>query len=78
MAKTQYFCAATPDGFIADSDDRIDWPTGFESGYQGPGEKVLDAIDSYIEGVGALVMGSLLRHEVPANRYFLQRGTRGL
>ena len=70
MAKTQYFCAATLDGFIADSDDRIDWLTGFESGYQGPGEKVLDAIDSYIEGVGALVMGSstyefILGHDWP-------------
>ena len=70
MAKTQYFCAATLDGFIADSDDQIEWLTGFESGYQGEGEKVLDAIDSYIEGVGALVMGSstyeyILGHDWP-------------
>ena len=70
MAKTQYFCAATLDGFIADSDDRIDWLQGFESGYAGPGEKVLDAINSYIEGVGALVMGSstyefILGHDWP-------------
>lgn len=58
MGKTQYFCAATLDGYIADSGDGIDWLQGFESGYEGPGEKVLDAIDAYLEGVGALVMGS--------------------
>jgi dihydrofolate reductase len=70
VAKTQYFCAATLDGFIADDDDGIDWLQGFESGYDGPGEKVDDAINSYIEGFGALVMGSstyefILGHEWP-------------
>jgi dihydrofolate reductase len=70
VAKTQYFCAATLDGFIADDDDGIDWLQGFESGYDGPGDPVLDAIDSYIEGVGALVMGSstyefILGHDWP-------------
>ena len=70
MAKTQYFCAATLDGFIADEQDGIDWLQGFESGYDGPGEKVLDGIDSYLEGVGALVMGSstyefILGHDWP-------------
>ncbi|MDP9144829.1 MAG: dihydrofolate reductase family protein [Actinomycetota bacterium] len=58
MAKTQYFCAATLDGFIADPDDEIGWLQSFESGYDGPGENVLEAINAYIEGVGALVMGS--------------------
>jgi dihydrofolate reductase len=70
MAKTQYFCAATLDGYIADDEDGIDWLQGFQSGYDGPGEKVLDAIYSYIEGVGALVMGSstyeyILSHDWP-------------
>jgi dihydrofolate reductase len=70
MAKTQYFCAATLDGYIADEDDGIDWLTGFESGYSGPGEPAMDAIDSYLEGVGALVMGSstyefILGHDWP-------------
>jgi dihydrofolate reductase len=70
VAKTQYFCAATLDGYIADSDDGIDWLTGFESRYDGPGEKVGDGIDSYLEGVGALVMGSstyefILSHDWP-------------
>jgi dihydrofolate reductase len=70
VARTQYFCAATLDGFIADDNDEIDWLQGFESGYEGPGEKVQDAINSYIEGVGALVMGSstyeyILGHDWP-------------
>jgi dihydrofolate reductase len=70
VTKTQYFCAGTLDGYIADSDDGIDWLTGFQSGYDGPGEKVLDAINSYIDGVGALVMGSstyeyILSHDWP-------------
>jgi dihydrofolate reductase len=70
VAKTQYFCAATLDGYIADDEDGIDWLQRFESGYDGPGEPVLDAINSYIEGVGALVMGSstyefILGHDWP-------------
>lgn len=68
--KTIYFCAATLDGFIADPDDRIDWLTGFEPSYDGPGDKVMEAIDEFVEGTGALVMGSatyefILPHEWP-------------
>ena len=58
MPKTIYFAAATLDGYIADDHDRIDWLTGFESGYAGPGEPVMEAIDAFIDGIGALVMGS--------------------
>lgn len=58
MARIQYLCAATLDGYIADSDDRLDWLQGFESDYDGEGEPVLAAIDAYLEGIGALVMGS--------------------
>lgn len=70
MASTIYFAAATLDGFIADDEDGIDWLTGFEPAYDGPGEKVLEAINGFIEGVGALVMGSatyefLLGHDWP-------------
>jgi dihydrofolate reductase len=58
VAKSVYFAAATLDGFVADPDDGIDWLTKFDSGYDGPGEPVLGAIDAWIEEVGALVMGS--------------------
>jgi dihydrofolate reductase len=70
VAKTQYFCAATLDGYIADADDGIGWLTAFEPNYDGPGENVLGAIDAYLEGIGALVMGSstyefILGHDWP-------------
>jgi dihydrofolate reductase len=70
MPKTIYFAASTLDGFVADDDDGIDWLTGFESGYAGPGEPVLEAIDAFLERIGALVMGSatyefILGHDWP-------------
>lgn len=58
MASSIYFAAATLDGYIADPDDGIDWLTGFEPNYDGPGDDVVEAIDTFIEGVGAIVMGS--------------------
>lgn len=58
MAKSIYFCASTLDGYIADSDDGIAWLMGFEPNYDGPGEDVNEAIQSFMEGIGALVMGS--------------------
>jgi dihydrofolate reductase len=58
VAKTVYFAAATLDGLIADEDDGIEWLTGFEPSYDGPGESVKEAIDEQVAGTGALVMGS--------------------
>jgi dihydrofolate reductase len=52
MATTQYYVAATIDGFIADSEDNIDWllQFGFDS-FQ-------DDYDRFMADVGAIVMGS--------------------
>ncbi|MEF2977890.1 dihydrofolate reductase family protein [Subtercola sp. YIM 133946] len=52
MAKTQYYVASTLDGFIADSDDKIDWllQFGFEA-YEAH-------YNAFLTEVGALVMGS--------------------
>ena len=58
MPKSIYFAAATLDGYIADEDDGIDWLTGFEPNYDGPGDDATQAIEEFIAGVGALVMGS--------------------
>ncbi|MGZ5323851.1 MAG: dihydrofolate reductase family protein [Solirubrobacterales bacterium] len=58
MAKSIYFAAATLDGFIADPDGGLDWLTGFEPSYEGPGEDVNEAIDAFMETVGVIVMGS--------------------
>jgi dihydrofolate reductase len=59
-ARTQYYCAATLDGYIAESDDTLDWLMGYEGSFDSP-----DAdpggrgnYQRFYEGVGALVMGS--------------------
>ncbi len=63
-SRTQYYAAATLDGYIADADDRIDWLTGYQGTYEGedaePG--AMGEGGSYArfyEGVGALVSGSV-------------------
>ncbi len=62
MARTQYLAAATLDGYIADAAGGIDWLMGYESPYEEgeepEGESARGAVDAYMEGIGALVMGS--------------------
>jgi dihydrofolate reductase len=59
MAKTQYYCASSLDGYIAESDDTLDWLRKYEGSFEGGGvEPIKGAYDRYYEGVGALVMGS--------------------
>jgi dihydrofolate reductase len=59
MSKTQYYCASTLDGFIAETDDTIDWLQKYEGSFEGDGvEPIKGAYDRFYEGVGALVMGS--------------------
>jgi dihydrofolate reductase len=70
VARTIYFAAATLDGYIATDDDGIDWLTGFEPNYEATGDEVDGAIGEFIEGTGALVMGSstyefILGHDWP-------------
>jgi dihydrofolate reductase len=61
---TQYYCAATLDGYIADADDQIDWLTGYEGSYEGEeGEagpmSEGGSYEAFYEEVGALVSGSV-------------------
>ena len=63
MSRTQYYCAATLDGYIADPDDGIDWLMGYEGSFEGKGAEpgpMSDggSYDRFYEGVGALVSGS--------------------
>jgi dihydrofolate reductase len=59
MAKTQYYCACTLDGYIAEADDTLDWLLKYEGSFEGEGvEPIKGSYDRYYEGVGALVMGS--------------------
>ena len=60
-SRTQYYCAATLDGFIAESDDTIDWLMGYRGSYDGPNTEPggRGTYEVFYEGVGALVMGSV-------------------
>jgi dihydrofolate reductase len=59
MSRTQYYCAATLDGFIAEADDTLRWLTGYEGSYDGPGAVPMKGTyDQFYDGVGALVSGS--------------------
>jgi dihydrofolate reductase len=64
VARTIYYCASSLDGYIAASDDSLEWLTGYEGTYEdeaatsGP----MDGGGSYerfYEGVAAVVMGSV-------------------
>ena len=60
MSKTQYYCASTLDGYIAEADDTLDWLLKYEGSFEGEGvEPIKGSYDRFYEGVGALVMGSV-------------------
>jgi dihydrofolate reductase len=63
MSKTQYYCAATLDGYIAEADDSLGWLMGYEGSFEGEGAEPGPmteggAYDRFYDGVGALVSGS--------------------
>jgi dihydrofolate reductase len=60
MTKTQYYCASSLDGYIAEADDTIDWLRKYEGSFEGEGvEPIKGSYQRYYEGVGALTMGSV-------------------
>jgi dihydrofolate reductase len=73
--RTQYYCAASLDGYIADADDSLDWLTGYEATFAGPADEAGPMVpggsyERFYAGVGALVSGSvtyewLLAHAEP-------------
>jgi dihydrofolate reductase len=63
VALTQYYAAASLDGYIADADDGLEWLMGYEGSYSGddaePGPMTGGgAYERFYEGIGALVSGS--------------------
>jgi dihydrofolate reductase len=60
MSLVRYYAAATLDGYIAESDDSIDWLTGYEGAYEGADSDESQAgYEGFYERIGALVMGSV-------------------
>jgi dihydrofolate reductase len=63
VSLTQYYCAATLDGYIAESDDTLGWLMGYEGSFEGEGAEPGPMSDGgsyegFYDGVGALVSGS--------------------
>lgn len=59
MGRTRYYCASSLDGFIAEADDTLAWLTGYQGSFDGEGaEPMAGSYDRFMEGIGALVMGS--------------------
>jgi dihydrofolate reductase len=63
VSRTQYYCAATLDGYIADADDGIDWLTGYEGSFEGGADggpmTERGSYERFYADVGALVSGSV-------------------
>src|SRR5512139_3547163 len=53
MTRTQYYVAASLDGYIADADGRLDWLFQFDGA-----EGVKEHYERFMSEVGALVMGA--------------------
>ena len=60
MTRTQYYCASTLDGYIAEADDTLDWLMKYEGTFANPDVDPSEGppYDAFYEGIGALVMGS--------------------
>jgi dihydrofolate reductase len=59
MSLVRYYAAQTLDGYIAESDDDLDWLTKYEGTFEGAdSDENMAGYDAFYEGIGALVSGS--------------------
>jgi dihydrofolate reductase len=63
VSKTQYYCAASLDGYIAEADDSLGWLLNYEGSFEGDGVEPGPmseggSYEHFYEGVGALVSGA--------------------
>ena len=60
MSLVRYYAAQTLDGYIAESDDTLDWLMEYEGHFEGADSDANQAgYEAFYEGIGALVMGSV-------------------
>jgi dihydrofolate reductase len=60
MSRTQYYCAASLDGYIASADDTLDWLLGYQGSFSGPNaEPRAGSYERFYDDVGALIMGAV-------------------
>lgn len=63
MSRTIYYCAASLDGYIAESDDTIDWLLGYDGSFEADGLEPGPmseggAYERFYDGIGVLISGS--------------------
>jgi dihydrofolate reductase len=63
LSKTQYYCAASLDGYIAEADDGLDWLLSYQGSFEDAAAEPAPRGDGgpyerFYEGIGALVSGS--------------------
>jgi dihydrofolate reductase len=64
MSRTQYYCAASLDGYIAEADDSLGWLFNYEGSFEADGAEPGPmgeggAYEAFYGGVGALVSGAI-------------------
>ena len=59
MSAVRYYCAMSLDGFIAESDDTLDWLRKYEGTYDAVEAGEGSGYERFYQQVGALVMGSV-------------------